>query len=60
MCRQVVTANAGTGEDFDPAKAVPLKAGSYMMHPARAIHGDGAKDENDWRRTTVSRHALYC
>ena len=35
----------GTGEDFDPAKAVPLKAGSYMMHPARAVHWDGAKDE---------------
>jgi quercetin dioxygenase-like cupin family protein len=35
----------GTGEDFDAAKAVPLKAGSYMMHPARAVHWDGAKDE---------------
>ena len=36
----------GTGEEFDPAKAVPLKTGSYMMHPARAVHWDGAKDED--------------
>jgi len=35
----------GTGETFDPDKAVPLKAGSYMMHPAKAVHWDGAKDE---------------
>jgi quercetin dioxygenase-like cupin family protein len=35
----------GTGEVFDPDKAVPLKAGSYMMHPSRAVHWDGAKDE---------------
>jgi len=36
---------AGTGETFDPDKAVGLKPGSYMMHPARAVHWDGAKDE---------------
>ena len=35
----------GTGETFDPDKAVGLKPGSYMMHPARAVHWDGAKDE---------------
>ena len=35
----------GTGETFDPDKAVPLNAGSYMMHPAKAVHWDGAKDE---------------
>jgi quercetin dioxygenase-like cupin family protein len=35
----------GTGEIFDPDKAVPLKTGSYMMHPAKAVHWDGAKDE---------------
>ena len=35
----------GTGETFDPDKAVPLKAGSFMMHPAQAVHWDGAKDE---------------
>jgi len=35
----------GTGETFDPDKAIPLKPGSYMMHPAGAVHWDGAKDE---------------
>jgi quercetin dioxygenase-like cupin family protein len=32
----------GTGETFDFARAVPLKPGSIMMHPARAPHWDGA------------------
>lgn len=35
----------GTGENFDPDATVPLKAGSYMFHPANAVHFDGAKDE---------------
>jgi quercetin dioxygenase-like cupin family protein len=35
----------GTGDTFDPGKTVPLKAGSYMMHPAGESHFDGAKDE---------------
>lgn len=35
----------GTGDTFDPSKAIPLKAGSYMKHPAGAVHWDGAKDE---------------
>jgi quercetin dioxygenase-like cupin family protein len=35
----------GTGDAFTPEKTVPLKAGSYMMHPAGASHFDGAKDE---------------
>jgi quercetin dioxygenase-like cupin family protein len=35
----------GTGEDFDMNKTIPLKAGSYMKHPAKAVHFDGAKDE---------------
>jgi quercetin dioxygenase-like cupin family protein len=35
----------GTGETLDVEKAVPLKAGSYMFHPAKAVHWDGAKDE---------------
>jgi quercetin dioxygenase-like cupin family protein len=35
----------GTGDDFDMNKTVPLKAGSYMKHPAKAVHFDGAKDE---------------
>ena len=35
----------GTGDVFDPAKAVALKPGSYMKHPAKGHHFDGAKDE---------------
>ena len=35
----------GEGDTFDPARTVPLKAGSYAMHPAMAHHYDGAKDE---------------
>jgi quercetin dioxygenase-like cupin family protein len=33
---------AGTGDTFDPAKAVPLEAGSFMLHPAKAVHWDGS------------------
>jgi len=32
----------GTGDSFDPARAVPLKAGSFMLHPAKASHWDGS------------------
>jgi Cupin len=32
---------AGTGDTFDVTKAVPLKAGSFMLHPAKAVHWDG-------------------
>lgn len=35
----------GTGDQFDPAKTVPLGVGSYMNHPAGANHFDGAKNE---------------
>src|SRR5579862_1715493 len=36
----------GTGPVFDVRQAVPLPAGSIMMHPARAAHWDGsATDE---------------
>lgn len=35
----------GTGPEFDRDDTVPLPAGSYMMHPAGAVHYDGAKDE---------------
>lgn len=35
----------GEGDSFDPEKTVPLKAGSFMLHPAKAHHFDGAKDE---------------
>lgn len=36
----------GTGDEFAPEKTVPLRAGSYMMHPAGEHHFDGAKDED--------------
>ncbi len=35
----------GTGDTVDVGKAVPLRPGSYMFHPARAVHWDGAQDE---------------
>jgi quercetin dioxygenase-like cupin family protein len=35
----------GEGDTFDPDKTVPLKPGSYALHPAKAHHYDGAKDE---------------
>jgi quercetin dioxygenase-like cupin family protein len=30
---------------YDPAKMTPLKAGSFIVHPANGLHYDGAKDE---------------
>jgi quercetin dioxygenase-like cupin family protein len=33
---------SGTGDTFDLAHAVPLKPGSVMLHPARAVHWDGS------------------
>ena len=33
---------AGTGDTFDPARAVPLKPGGFMLHPAKAVHWDGS------------------
>jgi len=33
---------AGTGDTFDVAKAVALKPGSFMLHPAKAVHWDGS------------------
>ena len=35
----------GTGEHFDPSKAVPMPVGSFIKHPANEWHWDGAKDE---------------
>ena len=35
----------GVGETFDPSTAVPMPVGSYVKHPAGAVHWDGAKDE---------------
>lgn len=36
---------AGTGTIFDPAKATPLPAGSYMFHPAGGVHWDGSNSD---------------
>jgi hypothetical protein len=36
------TWSTGTGDTFDLARAIPLKAGSVMMHPAKATHWDGS------------------
>ena len=35
----------GTGPYFDPNNTVPAPAGSYVIHHAKQIHYDGAKDE---------------
>src|ERR1700734_3542204 len=32
----------GTGDTFDLSRAVPLKPGSVMMHPAKATHWGGS------------------
>ena len=37
----------GTGATFDPARAVPLKPGSYMFHPAKALHWDGSNSDEE-------------
>lgn len=39
------TASGPDADVFNPAKTVPLTAGSFMMHPAGGHHYDGAKDE---------------
>jgi quercetin dioxygenase-like cupin family protein len=36
---------AGTGETFDAARAVPMKPGSFMVHPAKAAHWDGSRGD---------------
>jgi hypothetical protein len=35
----------GEGDSFEPDKTTPLKAGSFMFHPGKGHHYDGAKDE---------------
>ena len=37
----------GTGATFDPKQAVPLRAGSYMLHPAGALHWDGSDSNQE-------------
>jgi quercetin dioxygenase-like cupin family protein len=36
---------AGTQRSFDPEATVALAPGSFMLHPAGAVHYDGARDE---------------
>jgi quercetin dioxygenase-like cupin family protein len=55
----------GTGKDLDFHKAVPMTAGSYVLHPAGGVHWDGAGDEEtivqirrSWpSRNGASRHS---
>ena len=35
----------GVGEQLDLGRAVPMKAGSYVFHPAGAAHWDGAGEQ---------------
>jgi quercetin dioxygenase-like cupin family protein len=30
---------------YDPEKMIPMKPGSFVLHPAGGVHYDGAKDE---------------
>lgn len=36
---------AGTQAHFDPEATVALATGSFMLHPAGAVHYDGAREE---------------
>ena len=36
---------AGAGEKFDPATTTPMPTGSFVIHHAKQIHYDGAKDQ---------------
>ena len=35
----------GTGTKFDPDSTVPVPPGSFVRHPAKQVHYDGAKDQ---------------
>jgi len=37
----------GVGEELDFNKAVPLKTGSYTLHPAGGVHWDGAGPDEE-------------
>jgi hypothetical protein len=39
------TWHAGKDDSWDPVATTPLKAGSYMFHPAGGVHYDGGGDE---------------
>ena len=36
---------AGTGDQLDPDKTTPVRAGGFAIHAPREVHYDGAKDE---------------
>jgi|SRR5579863_3278691 len=36
---------AGTGPTFDPALAIAMQPGSFMFHPAKALHWDGSNSD---------------
>ena len=38
---------AGTGPVFDASKALPMKPGSYMLHPGHALHWDGSNSDEE-------------
>jgi hypothetical protein len=44
----------GTGTKFDPASTVPMPAGTYIVHYAKGIHYDGAKDGD----TVIALHGM--
>ena len=35
----------GSGPEFKPDATVPMPAGSHVIHYAKGVHFDGAKDE---------------
>jgi hypothetical protein len=35
----------GSGPNFDPSATMPMPAGSHVIHYAKGVHFDGAKDE---------------
>jgi hypothetical protein len=37
----------GTGATFDPARAIPLKPGSFMFHPGKGLHWDGSNSDEE-------------
>jgi hypothetical protein len=37
----------GTGPSFDPRHAVPLPAGSFMLHPGKGLHWDGSANDEE-------------
>ena len=44
----------GSGPKFDPDATVPMPAGTYIVHHAKGIHYDGAKDGD----TIISLHGI--